>query len=56
MVRDEFPAGAQATAFSQSGFALLTQPYKVTPSLAKEGVSGAPARATPIAYLQELFE
>jgi hypothetical protein len=27
-----------------------------TPSLAKEGVSVAPARATPMAYLQELFE
>jgi hypothetical protein len=28
----------------------------MTSSLAKEGVTVAPARATPIAYLQELFE
>jgi hypothetical protein len=29
---------------------------ELTSSLAKEGISVAPARATPIAYLQELFE
>ena len=28
----------------------------LTPSLAKEGVGVAPARATPTACLQELFE